>query len=593
MCISSPVTSTAPSNGVASGWQRLFCLLALAAVCIGPPALAQAPEVKAQPATPDAKTRPGRIDPAFGYLLDRSGQLTVGQIEQQPDQVFKPFDPATPYLLGGATLWIRFDARVSSPNARWRLAIPMPTLDEARLHYRNTAGAWVVQQSGDHLPRSSWAQRGRYPVFDLPSETTHTVRYYLQIRQLRMPYSIPPQILSDAQYIEDRQNEHTLLGIYFAVILLMLGLAVFNGARNRDAAFGIFALQILLFGCSQATYNGLAGLYVWPQTPSLNDSATVLFTLSAAAAALWFARSVCTPKRYSLSLDRLILLLIFLLPLAGVVDIALSTPESFIVLNMLVAMSMAALVIGIGVALYEGDRDSRWVALGFSPLLLSALITVARNLSLIPSGFWTEYGRMMAMMIEMPVLFYGLWRRVSQTRNLSARTTSLRNTDPLTGLYSSKVLLSKMRKSLASGERHERPFALLMINLVNLAGLQKQHGREIADRAMVMAASRIRRIAHPTDMLARVGDSQFALLMDGPVHLESVNNVATKILASGLRPSNQLPDAEALMFHIVVGHISHDAGAPASQAEARLAKMLRAVRAMNNGSGKAIRLMRL
>ena len=110
---------------------------------------------------------------------------------------------------------------------------------------------------------------------------------------------------------------------------------------------------------------------------------------------------------------------------------------------------------------------------------------------------------------------------------------------------------------------------------------------------MVMAASRIRRVAHSTDTLARVGDSQFALLIDGPVNIDWVNDVATKILTSGLRPSHQLPDAEALTFHIVVGHISHDAGAPPRQAEAQLANMLQVVRAMNDGSGKAIRQVRL
>ena len=572
--------------------RNLLRLFALAAVLIVQPALALTQtqvQVRVQPVTLDAETRPVRIDPPFEFLLDGSSQLTAEQIEQQPDAVFRPLDPDKPYLLGGATLWLRFDANFSSPNARWRLAIPMPTLDEARLYYRNNSGAWVMQQSGDHLPRKSWAQRGRYPVFDLPANTAQTVRYYLQIRQVRMPYSVPPQIVSDAEYMDNRQDEHTVLGIYFVFTLVILGLAIFNAVSNRDSAFGIFALQVLLFGCSQAAYTGLAGLYVWPQSPSLNDSATVLFTLAAAAAALWFARSVCTPRRYSLSLDRLILLLIFLLPLAGMVDIALSSPESFVVLNVLVAISIAALLIGIGVALYEGDHDSRWVAFGFSPLLLSAFFPLARNLSVIPSGFWTEYGRILAAMIEMPILFYGLWRRASQTRNLSARTAALRDTDPLTGLFSTKALLSKMRKSLALGQRYQIPFALLVINLSNLSSLQKRYGREVSDHALVMAASRIRNVAYPTDMLARVGASQFALLIEGPVKAESVNSVATKILASSLRPSDQLPDAAALMFHIVVSHIHHVAGSPPSPAEERLANMLELVQGMNDGSGKAIR----
>ena len=262
------------------------------------------------------------------------------------------------------------------------------------------------------------------------------------------------------------------------------------------------------------------------------------------------------------------------------------------VLNIAVSAALAALLVGIGIGLYERDRDTRWVALGFSPLLLTALVLLGRNLGAIPSGFWADASRILAAMVGSPILFYGLWRRVSQSRGLSARTTALRDTDPLTGLYGATVLVSKLRKSLATGERYQLPFAVLVINLANLAGLQKHHGRETADRAMVMAASLIQGIAHTTDTLARVGDAQFALLMEGPGDADSANDVATKILASGLRPSRELPDAEPLMFHIAVGHMGRGTSAAGGKAESRLAEMLQTVKTMDDGSGKAIRQVR-
>lgn len=568
-------------------------MLAVVVGLVALPSFAQQQaQVQGQPLVLEAESRAIRIDPQLEFVLDDSGKLTIEQIAAQADSVFKPLSQDKPHILGHTAMWMRFDASVSSAAARWRLAIPMSTLDEATLYYRNTGGQWVAQRAGDHVARSQWAQRGRYPVFDLTTDTSQSVRYYVQVRQMRMPYSTPPEILSDAEYIESRQNEQMLLGIYFGFVAVIVALATFNAASSRDAAFGLLALQIFLFACAQSVSSGLAGQYLWPDSPGLNDVCNVMFNLCTASMSLCFARAVCTPMRYSRYFDLVMLGLIFVLPLAGIADIIWASQRSFILLNVAVSAALAALLVGIGIGLYERDRDTRWVALGFSPLLLTALLLLARNLGVISSGFWTDSSRILAAMLGSPILFYGLWRRVSQSRNLSARTTALRNTDPLTGLYSTKVLVSKLRKSLATGERYQLPFALLVVNLANLAGLQKQHGRETADRAMVMAASRIQGIAHATDTLARVGDAQFALLMEGPVDPDSANDVATKILASGLRPSRELPDAEPLMFHIAVGHMGRGTSAAGGKAESRLADMLQTVKTMDDGSGKAIRQVR-
>lgn len=562
----------------------MLVLLALLAALLMQSARAEVP-----PLVLDGNNSPALLEHSLEVLRDRTGQLSIEQIEQQPAAGFTPVVPGKSYTINNGALWLRFDVKIKSAAPHWRLTIPMPTLDDATLYYRDQDGQWVKQQAGDTRAMSSRAQAGRYPVFDISPQTAQTVRYYLQIRHVRVPYSMLPRIVSDAQFVESRQNGHMLLGIYFGLAALVIVLSLANALAYRDAAFGIFALYVAMFAGAQATYTGLAGLYAWPEWPQLNNAFGLLFLLLAAAAGLWFARTVIAPRRYSRALDVLMLTLMPLLPLAGLLDLLFASPLSFLLLHLMIGTGMAALVFGVGLALFEGDRDTRWVALGFFPVLLATLLPLLRNMGVTSSSFWTEYGRIIASAIEVPILFYGLHRRVSQSRNLSARTTALRHTDPLTGLHTASVLLQKMRQSLAMAERYQLPFALLMVNLANLASLQKQHGRETADRAMVMAAARIRGVAQASDTVARVGDAQFALMMEGPISAEAANDVATKLLASGLRSSSQLPDAEPLVFHIAVGHIGQDADVAASQAEARLAHMLQAVRTMNDGSRKAIR----
>jgi GGDEF domain-containing protein len=123
--------------------------------------------------------------------------------------------------------------------------------------------------------------------------------------------------------------------------------------------------------------------------------------------------------------------------------------------------------------------------------------------------------------------------------------------------------------------------------------LQKKYGRDICDRALVLTAVRIRNVAKASDTLARVGDNQFGLLLEGPISASAANAVATQILTSGLRHSKVLPDVGPLSFHIGVGYFESSARAEPANANTCLAHMLQVVKTMNNGSGKSIRLVQL
>ncbi|MDB5963826.1 MAG: diguanylate cyclase [Polaromonas sp.] len=573
----------------ATACRRVCAALALLAAFAASPLLAQTAPLLVLGT--DARTV--ALDPALEFFMDSTGQLTPEQLEQLPASAFARVDRNRTDVIEGGALWLRFDAVVGNPAYHWRLAVPLPGVDDVRLYFRNAAGAWLQQQAGDSRSMDLWPQPGRYPVFALNHEVSQPTRYYLAIRHARVPFSALPRLASDAQLISVQQQEHMLLGIYFGLAALVVTLALANALAYRDLGFGSYALYMALFAAAQGALTGVAGLYWWPELPALNNPAAFLLPVAANAAAVWFVRTVTTPRRFSRALDWFMLGLIALLPLVGLLDAVFPTLESFGMINALAGASMVVLLIAVGVALVEGDRHARWLALGFLPVLLATAFPLLRNLGLVSTGFLTEYGMMLASSIEAPILFYGLLRRVAQRREPKARATALRTTDPLTGLFSGKVMVTKLRQALDTAGRYPQPFALLVINFINQASLQHQHGRETGDRAMVMAAARIRAVAGPADTVARVGDSQFALLMEGPVNATEANNAATKILASGLRPSNELPDAEPLQFHIAVGHLGDASGVRPDDAGACLSRMQHSADDLNDGSGKAIRLVKL
>lgn len=531
-------------------------------------------------------------DASLEFFLDSQGQFTAEQIDRQPSLRFTPIQRGKRYLLGGGALWLRFDAVIKNPSVHWRLTVPLAGVDEATLYFRNTAGQWVVQRAGDSRPMSSWAQPARYPVFSLSHEADQPIRYYLQIRHDRVPYSAMPRIVSDAELINSSLAEHLGLGIYFGLSALVILLALVNAATYRDSGFGTYALYIAVFAASQAGFTGIAGLYWWPEWPGLNR-ATIFLLPTAAACALWFVRTVTLPRRFAPALDRTMLTLMILLPLGALVDAFLPTPASYVVMNGMISISLVVIFVVLGLGLAAGDFHTRWVVIGFTPVLLATLFPLLRNLNLIASGFLSNYALLLGSALEVPILYYGLHRRVSQRRDLNARASGLGNTDPLTGLHSSNVFQEKLRQSMVTAKRYKLPFAVLLVNLSNFASVTKNQGREAAGRTIVTAATRIRGAAHSTDTLARVGDAHFALLLEGPISPAEANAMATRILASGLRPSNDMSEAEPLQFHIAVGHLDGAIGEAREDAGACLARMLQAVNSLNDGSGKAIRLVKL
>lgn len=552
------------------------------------------PAAAAELLTLGGKPGPVSMVAALDSWLDAGSQASVEKVEAGALSLgFTPLRAGQPQVLDNATLWLRFDAVINDPRYHWKLELPMSGVDKISLYYRDSLGRWVVQHAGDTLPMSAWPLPGRFPALSLSTEQGQSVRYYLRIEHARVPFSAIPRAVADSQLTATRQLDHLLLGAYFGLAFLVTLLAVINAMAYRDWGFASYALYVSTFAGSQAAFTGMAGLYIWPAMPALNNPAVFALPLAAAATAMLFVRTVTTPKRFFRALDWLLMAMFGLLLSIALIDGAIPTPESFAVANVLVSAGIVVLLLVVGVSLFEGDRHARWIALGFLPIIVATLFPLGRNLGLLSASFLTENALLLGSALEAPILFYGLLRRVTQRRESENRASALRTTDPLTGLGSARVMVGKLRQALNTAGRYQQPCALLLINLSNFAALQQQHGRETSDRAMVTAASRIRAATQTTDTVSRVGDSQFALLMEGPMTSDSVNDVATKILASGLRPSPELPGADPLVFHIAIGYMAQPALLAKSEAQMYLSQMLQAVKDMNDGSRKAIRMIPL
>ena len=93
------------------------------------------------------------------------------------------------------------------------------------------------------------------------------------------------------------------------------------------------------------------------------------------------------------------------------------------------------------------------------------------------------------------------------------RAEALSLTDDLTQLYNSRFLSQVLRRETKRASRSGRPLSLLFVDLDGFKAVNDTHGHLFGSRALVEAASVIRASARETDMVARFGGDEFALIL--------------------------------------------------------------------------------
>ena len=97
--------------------------------------------------------------------------------------------------------------------------------------------------------------------------------------------------------------------------------------------------------------------------------------------------------------------------------------------------------------------------------------------------------------------------------NRVQRAEAFSVTDDLTQLYNSRYLSQVLRCEAKCASRSGRPLSLLFIDLDGFKSVNDMHGHLCGSRALVEASAIIRESARATDIVARFGGDEFAVVL--------------------------------------------------------------------------------
>lgn len=103
--------------------------------------------------------------------------------------------------------------------------------------------------------------------------------------------------------------------------------------------------------------------------------------------------------------------------------------------------------------------------------------------------------------------------RVEAEAQIREEFDRIANVDPLTGATNRREFFSTLEKELRRNHRLETDATLVLVDIDNFKNINDTHGVDIGDRMLIEITRLIRGCLRETDVLARIGGEEFAMLL--------------------------------------------------------------------------------
>ncbi|WP_027475959.1 7TM diverse intracellular signaling domain-containing protein [Curvibacter gracilis] len=573
------IASWAVSIGVCAGRRWRGWLLGLG-LLLALPLKAQTP----QPAPPVPWN--GLTPPAW-HLADGGGAQTparvMGRFAAGEGAVAQPGERAP--LRPAGVHWLAIDLPPVQAPREVVLEVPMADVQRLVFHAPLSDERWSTAEAGALLPVAHWPLAHLSPAFAWTVQPGQN-RVYLSIEG-RRPVELAWRLWDRSAFERHAQTLHMLWGATLGGLGLLVVLSLVQALQYRNSLPLFFAGTCLALAVTAAAQGGLGAEYLWPDRGGWSERMFEAWQSLAQGFGLLFisrlVRSALAPRWRSASL--VLGLLGLVLGVVALSGLALGS----------VAAGYGALVwlAGCGVAWRAVLRErclgamlaGGWLLLGpwqWVSVLRATVWTLPWESVLLR---WAPTG----LALSLCLLGLALAWRCRLQRDQGVQRQALKRIDSLTGLSSEHVVLERLDHLILRQHRQHRLGSVMRIRIGNLQAIFREAGVPALDAATLQASQCISQVVRRSgDTLARLGNGDFVLLMEGDFKPQGVLDLAQTIIARGLAHPGRLPGGATLRLQVAC-----TAGLfPGCDAQALLQRLGGLLDAMNaTASGRALQLL--
>jgi diguanylate cyclase (GGDEF)-like protein/PAS domain S-box-containing protein len=157
------------------------------------------------------------------------------------------------------------------------------------------------------------------------------------------------------------------------------------------------------------------------------------------------------------------------------------------------------------------------------------------------------------------------FRDITEQKRAAERIATVARTDSVTGLANRTAFLERLRLEFARARRGGARFAVLYLDLDHFKDINDTLGHPVGDKLLCAVGERLKRCVRETDMVARFGGDEFAVLQ---VDIGD-DTGATEALAGKIRAAVEPPytiDGNQLTTSVSIGVVPYRSDIPGTDA---------------------------
>jgi diguanylate cyclase len=508
------------------------------------------------------------------YLQDDSHRLQLDAVRALPDTAWQRNQrPVFNRGYSPANWWLRVEIRHDPQQPAWQLLeIAYPLLDDVE--------AWVLvngivrehQRFGDTLPFNTRSMDHRNFLLPLQLAEGEDATVILRVHSTSS-VQVPLTLWQERPYFVHDQDRLLGQGLYVGTMVVMALYNLFLFFVLRDRTYLYYVAAVLSTVTFMASLRGLTFQHLWPDATAWANHAIIISISGIVVFSALFAIRLLRLRKHLPFFYRT------LMALAGVSTVlAVLTPlvsySHLIRVNIVVVFfaSLCGLVAG-GLRWRRGDATAKIYTLAWSSMLMGAILMALNKFGMIPQNVLTENAVQIGSALEVVLLSFALAARFNEERRLrfeaqqlaldtqrqanetlelrvQERTEELEEanrklaeisaTDQLTGLRNRRHLDVVMREEFARCQRHQRPLAVLLMDIDHFKRFNDDYGHLVGDDCLRRVAGALQiGIRWPSDRLARWGGEEFCMI------LPETDAEGARIVAERVRGA-----VEAMVFEV-------------------------------------------
>lgn len=486
----------------------------------------------------------GRLD----FIVDSRGAMDRPPAVDSPQ--WQTAGVMVPVPTAPGQLWLRWSPPpVPDAGVDYAFSLDFAGISRLQVWEASPQGLVPTERAGASYPRRPTDLPGRIPVVRISAEATPTV--VVLSAQSKLPLELRWRAEPVVDYQRWLQSDAYAMGLLVGLSLLSLWLVALLGDIRWDRVLAsALALTSAAF-CFQLVTLGLAQELLWPQHPGLTDLAQTVSVAALYLALLWLLVTVTDEhprsRANSLALWAMMVASVIGLGVAHLfgAEAASRTGDG------LFAVIMALAIWTLVASARRGNRHSAAVGWSLVPALVGGTIQVLRESGVVVHAHWImAYATQIGAIVTVPLMWTVIARRARDLRDVAMQAAGGQQTDPLTGLVHERVARLRLDRLVSRCKRFNHQGGLLMISLHNLDDIQAERGRQVAETALLLAASRVRSIVESCDTAARWAGTRFVVLIEGPINEDKLIEIATRVIAHGLRRGNEMTIGSLLRFQV-------------------------------------------